>query len=84
MIFFLNLCFRYKLRVAEAVIEHLNPIRKTIEGFLADPDYLWTVLEEGNRIAASQAEKTMQEVKTKIGLASVLSAHECKQKIEQS
>jgi hypothetical protein len=60
--------YRYKLQVAEAIIEHLNPIRKLIDQYMADPEYLWKILEEGNEIASCEAERTLQEVKNKIGL----------------
>ncbi|GAB0087906.1 uncharacterized protein DMENIID0001_022700 [Sergentomyia squamirostris] len=59
---------KYKGRVAEAVVEHLNPIRKRIEEYLQHPDYLRQVLEEGGHKAALLAEETLQEVKDRMGL----------------
>uniref|UniRef100_A0A1L8DFR2 Tryptophan--tRNA ligase, mitochondrial n=1 Tax=Nyssomyia neivai TaxID=330878 RepID=A0A1L8DFR2_9DIPT len=59
---------KYKLRVAEAVIEHLNPIRMRIEDYSKHPEYLSQILEEGAEKAAQVAEKTLQDVKKKIGL----------------
>lgn len=59
---------RYKFVVADAVIEHLNPIRERIENYLKNPDYLCSILTEGNDKARETAEKTMDEVKAKVGL----------------
>lgn len=59
---------QYKLKVAEALIEHLNPIRTKIEDYLKNPEYLWKILEDGNDKACEIAEKTMKEVKSKVGL----------------
>ncbi|XP_055705021.1 tryptophan--tRNA ligase, mitochondrial [Phlebotomus papatasi] len=59
---------KYKARVAEAVVEHLNPIRMRIEAFSRHPEYLSQVLEEGAQRASEIAETTIQEVKEKLGL----------------
>lgn len=60
--------FRYKFVVADALIEHINPIRMKIEDYLKNPDYLCKVLEDGNDRAREIAEKTIDEVKVKVGL----------------
>jgi tryptophanyl-tRNA synthetase len=62
-----SLC-RYKSIVADALIEHLNPIRLKIEDYLKNPDFLHSVLTDGSDKARETAVKTMDEVKTKIGL----------------
>lgn len=54
--------------MADAIIEHLNPIRLKIVDYLKHPDYLWNVLNDGNEKAREVAEKTMHEVKAKVGL----------------
>jgi tryptophanyl-tRNA synthetase len=54
--------------VAEALIEHLNPIRQKIEDYLKNPEYLCSVLDDGNDRARETAEKTNDEVKAKVGL----------------
>jgi tryptophanyl-tRNA synthetase len=59
---------QYKLKVAESLIEHLDPIRRKIEDYLKNPEFLWKVLEEGNSRAAEVAQDTMKEVKRKVGL----------------
>lgn len=59
---------RYKFVVADALIEHLNPIRLKIEDYLKNPDYLSSVLADGGDRARETAEKTMDEVKLKVGL----------------
>lgn len=74
LIFFLNLkeliiyFFRYKLVVADAIIEHLNPIQKKLKEYNQDEEYLLSVLREGNERAQETAETTMQEVRLKMGL----------------
>lgn len=60
--------FRYKLIVADAIIEHLNPIREKIEDYMKNPDFLHTVLTEGSDKARAIAEATMDEVKLKVGM----------------
>lgn len=63
---------KYKLRVAETVIDHLNPIRSKIEEYMNNPEYLVRVLEEGRDKAAEVAERTMLEVKERVGLGAML------------
>lgn len=59
---------KYKLQVADAVIEHLNPIRKGALDYLKNPDYLISVLKAGGDKASERAEETISEVKEKVGL----------------
>lgn len=59
---------RYKNIVADALIEHLNPIRLKIEDYLKNPDFLHTVLTNGSDRAREIAVTTMDEVKLKVGL----------------
>lgn len=54
--------------VADAIIEHLNPIREKIEDYMKNPDFLHKVLTEGGEKARTIAESTMAEVKLKVGL----------------
>lgn len=56
--------------VADALVERFNPIRLKVEDYLKNPDYLQSVLEKGNNKAREVAEKTIDEVKTKVGLGS--------------
>lgn len=56
--------------VAEALVEHFNPIRLKVEDYLKNPDYLHSILEKGNDKAREVAEKTIDEVKAKVGLGS--------------
>lgn len=62
---------RYKFVVAESLIEHFNPIRLEIENYLRNPEYLESILERGNDKAREVAQKTMDEVKAKVGLGHV-------------
>lgn len=59
---------RYKLQVAEAVIAHMEPIRLRIEEYMGNRDYLVDVLRLGGERAATVAQRTIEEVKQKVGL----------------
>lgn len=59
---------KYKLRLADIVVDHIEPIRTKIEDFLKHPEYLTKVLRVGAEKASEVAEKTMVEVKGKVGL----------------
>lgn len=59
---------KYKMIVAEAVVEHLKPIRTKINEYLKNPSELIYVLEDGREKARVVAEETMAEVKQKVGL----------------
>lgn len=63
---------KYKLIVADAVIEHINPIREKIDDLMNNQDYLWSVLKDGSDKAKIIAEKTMIEVREKVGLGKSL------------
>lgn len=69
--FNINNFFRYKFVVAEALVEHFNPIRLKVQDYLKNPDYLHDVLEKGTEKAREVAEKTMNEVKSKVGLGNL-------------
>lgn len=59
---------RYKLRVAEAVVEHLKPIKTKIDQRLARKNELIYILEQGAEKARHHAQETMLDVKQKMGL----------------
>lgn len=59
---------RYKLVVAEDVIKHFDPIRLKIEDYLRNRDYLVDILKQGRALATERAEKTLQEVKKRVGI----------------
>jgi len=61
-------CFRYKLRVADAVIDKINPIRLKIEDYLKNPEYLVNILKIGTEKCSQTAEETLTDVKKKVGL----------------
>lgn len=60
--------FRYKLVLADDLVELLDPIRLKIEDYLRNRDYLESVLRDGRDAASQIAQNTMAEVKTKIGV----------------
>lgn len=59
---------RYKLRVAEAVVEHLKPIRLAIDDHLAKKNDLIHLLESGAERARQVAQENIVEIKEKMGL----------------
>ncbi|KAM8708512.1 hypothetical protein ACLKA7_015483 [Drosophila subpalustris] len=59
---------KYKDRVADAVIEHLRPIREKIDTHLANRSELSYMLEMGAEKARQIAHQTMGEVKQRLGL----------------
>ncbi|XP_018331295.1 tryptophan--tRNA ligase, mitochondrial isoform X2 [Agrilus planipennis] len=59
---------KYKHLVADVIIEHLLPIKKKIEAYIANPEYLDQVLREGSEKAQATAEETMVEVRRKVGI----------------
>ncbi|KAH8405016.1 hypothetical protein KR222_004361, partial [Zaprionus bogoriensis] len=59
---------KYKERVAEAIIEHLRPIREQIDSHLANRSELSYMLEMGAEKARQTAQNTMTEVKQRLGL----------------
>ncbi|XP_001353958.3 tryptophan--tRNA ligase, mitochondrial [Drosophila pseudoobscura] len=59
---------KYKERVGDAVIEHLRPIRERIHEQLSKKNELIHMLEIGAEKARIQAQKTMRDVKQRLGL----------------
>lgn len=62
---------QYKLVLADALIEFLNPIRERMNNYLASPEFLCQVLHSGSVRAVDKAEATLQEVKSKVGFLDV-------------
>ncbi|CAG0913860.1 unnamed protein product [Notodromas monacha] len=60
---------KYKLHVAEAVNEHLKPIRETYSALMNDRHHLREVLSEGAQNARSLASETWQAVRSIAGLS---------------
>ncbi|XP_020801827.1 tryptophan--tRNA ligase, mitochondrial isoform X2 [Drosophila serrata] len=59
---------KYKERVAEAVIEHLTPIRELIHYHLSKRKEVIYLLEVGASKARQQAQQTLIDVKQRLGL----------------
>ncbi|KAH8239561.1 hypothetical protein KR032_005538 [Drosophila birchii] len=59
---------KYKERVAEAVVEHLRPIREQIQHHLAKRSDMIYLLEAGAERARQQAQRTLDDVKQRLGL----------------
>lgn len=54
--------------LAEDLVNLLDPMRRKIEDYLKNRDYLLTVLKDGRNRAIGTATNTMDEVKKKIGV----------------
>lgn len=59
--------FRYKLVLAEIVVESLKPVRERIQQYLEDKAYLNEVLNEGAEKASAIATECWYDVRSKIG-----------------
>ncbi|KAG4074115.1 hypothetical protein HA402_014320 [Bradysia odoriphaga] len=59
---------KYKFRVADAVIERIDPIRLKIEDYLKNPEYLIDVMRIGAEKSSRIAEETIVDVKRKVGV----------------
>ena len=57
----------FKMKVGEAVVEMLRPVREEAERLLADKAYLEKVYKEGAEKAAYVANKTVRKVYKKVG-----------------
>ncbi len=55
--------------LAEALVAHLEPLQKSINDYLKNPDELEKIIAEGSARAATIAEIKIQSVKTKMGLS---------------
>lgn len=63
---------RYKIRVAEAIVEYFKPVRSKMSYYLNRKNDLVHILEMGANRAREQAEQTMAEVKQKMGLGTYM------------
>lgn len=57
----------FKKDIAEAVVEHIRPIREKYDDLSKNKDYLVSVYEEGAKRAGMLAFKTISKVKKKVG-----------------
>jgi len=58
----------FKKELAEAIVEYLEPKQKKYKEIVADKEKLRKILKDGSEKIAPIAQKTLKEVKTKIGL----------------
>lgn len=58
----------FKGALAEAIISKLEPIHKKFTELMADPDHLRQILAKGSEKIAPLAQKTLADVKQKVGL----------------
>ncbi len=57
----------FKLKVGEAVAEHLKPIQEKYEDYMKNKDYLESVYKNGAEAARRVNRRTMAKVKKKVG-----------------
>jgi len=57
-----------KDQLAEAIYEELKPLQKKRRELEKDPEYVKSVIDDGAKKAREMAEKTLKEVKEKMGL----------------
>lgn len=60
----------FKNAVAEAVAEHLAPIRKKYEDYMKNKDYLEKIYKSGAEAARGISARTLSKVKKKVGFVS--------------
>ena len=58
----------FKTKVAEAVIEKIEPIQKKYKELLDNPKYLEEIYTKGAENARKLASKTLNDVKERIGI----------------
>jgi tryptophanyl-tRNA synthetase len=61
-------CLECKNVVIESLIELLAPFREKRSEYEKNPQLVWDILKEGNKKARQVAQKTMEEVRSAIGL----------------
>ena len=64
-------CVDCKGALGDAIIEHLTPIRRRREEFAAEPDRVHEALERGRTRASDIAQKTMGQVRKKLGAVGI-------------
>jgi tryptophanyl-tRNA synthetase len=60
--------YRYKLVVAEVIHEKLEPLRRKVQEYMSEPQYIEQVLDQGSERASLIAQQTWQDVKIRVGL----------------
>ena len=60
---------KYKVHLAQLLIEHLTPIREQSEYLMNNKDQLDSMLKLGENAASDIARKTMKEVNNLVGLS---------------
>jgi len=61
---------QYKVRVSEALVEHLRPLRERITYYLDHRDHLDKVFKAGNETATEIAQETMLQARKAVGFIS--------------
>jgi len=61
-------CLECKTVAIEHIIQTLTPFWEKRKTFENNPQLVWDILEEGNKKARQVAQKTMEEVRSAIGI----------------
>eukprot|EP00967_Tisochrysis_lutea_P067413 scaffold88028_cov32-Tisochrysis_lutea.AAC.2 len=59
----------FKPLLADAIIDHLEPLQKRYREYVEDPEYLAGILREGAEAADEVASRTLNEAKRAMGFA---------------
>jgi tryptophanyl-tRNA synthetase len=63
--------------VAEVIQEKLEPLRRQVQEYMSEPQYIEQVLDSGAEKASVIAQQTWLDVKTKVGLKINEGAYRC-------
>lgn len=73
---------KYKLLLADLVIEKLSPIREEFAKLIEEPMYLNEVLEDGKERATEIADKSWQQIRKRIGFTSDISKRDAEKNVQ--
>ncbi len=61
-------CLECKERLAQNMIRELTPVREKYRSYASKPDYVEDVMRRGAAVCRERAERTMEEVRRKVGI----------------
>jgi tryptophanyl-tRNA synthetase len=61
-------CIECKMKLADNMTRELEPVRARYRKWLAEPDYVDSVMRRGAEVCKKRAERTMEEVRRKVGI----------------
>ena len=69
---------KFKPLLADALVDHINPIRERYDALLKDKKYVADVLEQGYERASEQAYRTLDRVRKDVGFLTVANLRKIK------